>query len=173
MTTPGRAPAPHTLPAAEPARAAAVRRRIRHRKQLADFVYEGGRSVLGPYLATLDASAAAVGLISGAGQAVAVVFRLATGSLAGYVLTAMCVPLLAGALRSAAALTFGGTLRQGRALTGEIHPALPCLAVLGRTSLRDHLAGRTTSTRSLLTYYSRYKVTGTVLLAVKDGGYGR
>jgi MFS family permease len=88
---------------------------------LADFVYEGGRSVIGPYLATFGASAAAVGAISGAGEAVALVVRLGTGplsdrtgkhwalSLAGYVLTAVCVPLLAvaGALWSAATLVIG------------------------------------------------------------------
>ncbi|MGH3436800.1 MAG: MFS transporter [Sciscionella sp.] len=88
---------------------------------LADFVYEGGRSVIGPYLATFGASAAMVGLISGAGEAVALVFRLVTGpladrtgrhwalSLAGYLLTAVCVPLLAvaGTLSSAAVLIFG------------------------------------------------------------------
>jgi hypothetical protein len=48
---------------------------------LADFVYEGGRSVIGPYLATFGASAAVGGAISGAGEAVALVFRLATGPL--------------------------------------------------------------------------------------------
>jgi hypothetical protein len=31
---------------------------------LADFVYEGARSIVGPYLATLGASAALVGLIT-------------------------------------------------------------------------------------------------------------
>lgn len=88
---------------------------------LADFVYEGGRSVVGPYLATFGASAAVVGVISGAGEAVALVFRLVTGpladrtgrhwalSLAGYVLTAVCVPLLAvaGALSQAVVLVIG------------------------------------------------------------------
>jgi MFS family permease len=88
---------------------------------LADFVYEGGRSVIGPYLATFGASAAAVGVISGAGEAVALVFRLFTGpladrtgrhwalSLGGYVLTALCVPLLAvaGTLSWAVTLIIG------------------------------------------------------------------
>jgi hypothetical protein len=39
---------------------------------LADFVYEGARSVAGPFLAQLGAGAALVGLITGAGEAVAV-----------------------------------------------------------------------------------------------------
>ena len=48
---------------------------------LGDFVYEGARSITGPYLATFGASAALVGLITGAGEAVALVSRLWTGAL--------------------------------------------------------------------------------------------
>ena len=74
---------------------------------LADAVYEGGRAIVGPYLAALGASATAVGAVTGAGEAVALVFRLATGQLAdrtgrhwaltitGYALTVAAVPLLA------------------------------------------------------------------------------
>lgn len=73
----------------------------------ADLVYEGARSVTGPLLASLGASALVVGLITGAGEAIALVLRLFFGSLAdrtgnywgltliGYALTAVCVPLLA------------------------------------------------------------------------------
>lgn len=73
----------------------------------ADMVYEGGRSVYGPLLAGLGASAFVVGLVTGAGEAAALVLRLAFGPLAdrtgrywsltiaGYALTAVCVPLLA------------------------------------------------------------------------------
>lgn len=73
----------------------------------ADMVYEGMRSVAGPYLGSLGASAAAVGVITGAGEAGALVLRLVAGSVAdrtqrhwtltmlGYGLTACCVPLLA------------------------------------------------------------------------------
>lgn len=49
---------------------------------LGDFVYEGARSVIGPYLATLGASAAVVGLVAGAGEAVALVLRLVSGPMA-------------------------------------------------------------------------------------------
>ncbi|MGI8816941.1 MAG: hypothetical protein ACR2G2_17105 [Pseudonocardia sp.] len=35
---------------------------------LADFVYEGARAIIGPYLATFGASAALVGFITGAGE---------------------------------------------------------------------------------------------------------
>src|SRR3954466_13635296 len=73
----------------------------------ADMVYEGARSVYGPLLASLGASAVAVGLVIGAGEAVALLLRLVSGPLAdrtrrywtwtilGYGLTAVCVPLLA------------------------------------------------------------------------------
>jgi MFS family permease len=88
---------------------------------LADFVYEGARSVTGPFLAQFGASAALVGFITGAGEAVALVFRLFTGrlsdrtgrrwalSIAGYVITVVAVPLLAAAqaLWQAAALIVG------------------------------------------------------------------
>jgi len=73
----------------------------------ADMVYEGMRSVAGPYLGSLGASALTVGLVTGAGEAVALVLRLVAGPYAdrtgahwrlttiGYALTAGCVPLLA------------------------------------------------------------------------------
>jgi MFS family permease len=76
---------------------------------LADFVYEGARSIVGPFLATLGASAGLVGFITGAGEAVALVSRLWTGKLSdrtgrhwalsilGYVTTVVSVPLLATA----------------------------------------------------------------------------
>lgn len=73
---------------------------------LGDFVYEGARSIVGPYLATLGASATAVGVVTGAGEAVALVLRLFTGrlsdrtgrhwllSIVGYLITLVSVPLL-------------------------------------------------------------------------------
>ena len=73
----------------------------------ADMVYEGARSVTGPLLAFLGASAVLVGLVTGAGEALALVLRLVSGTwadrsgrywtmtFAGYALTAICVPVLA------------------------------------------------------------------------------
>jgi MFS family permease len=73
----------------------------------ADMVYEGARSVTGPLLASLGASAVLVGLVSGAGEATALLMRLVFGSwadrsgrywtltFAGYALTVVCVPALA------------------------------------------------------------------------------
>src|SRR3978361_783440 len=72
-----------------------------------DMVYEGARSVYGPLLASLGASATVVGLAAGDGEATALLLRLVSGPLAdrtgrywtvtlvGYGLTAVCVPLLA------------------------------------------------------------------------------
>ncbi|MBN0047432.1 MFS transporter [Streptomyces actuosus] len=85
---------------------------------LMDFVYEGARSVTGPFLAHLGASAAVVGVVTGAGEAAALGLRLVSGPLAdrtgrfwgwtiaGYALTAASVPLLGltGVLWAACAL---------------------------------------------------------------------
>ena len=73
----------------------------------ADMVYEGARSITGPLLASLGASAVLVGVVTGAGEAMSLVLRLVFGSwadrsgrywtltLAGYAMTAICVPALA------------------------------------------------------------------------------
>jgi MFS family permease len=47
-----------------------------------DITYEGARSVAGPYLATLGASASVVGLVGGVGEFVGYALRLASGYLA-------------------------------------------------------------------------------------------
>jgi MFS family permease len=93
-----------------------------------DFVYEGARSVIGPFLAHLGASAVVVGVVTGIGEAVALVFRLFTGRLAdrtgrpwpqtilGYALTMVCVPLIAvSSGLSTAALLYNGE-RFGKAV---------------------------------------------------------
>ncbi|MDZ5662028.1 MFS transporter [Nocardioides sp. S-58] len=107
----------------------------------ADMVYEGARSVYGPVLAALGASAVVVGLVTGAGEAVALVLRLAFGPVAdrtgrywsltilGYGLTAVCVPLLALAPRlGAAGLAFAATMilleRLGKAIRSPSKSAL-------------------------------------------------
>ena len=88
---------------------------------LGDFVYEGARSVIGPFLAGLGASAVVVGVVTGIGEAIALVLRLFTGRFAdrtqrpwpqtilGYALTMVCVPLMAlsGGLVSASVLYNG------------------------------------------------------------------
>ncbi|MEK9663606.1 MAG: MFS transporter [Candidatus Nanopelagicales bacterium] len=73
---------------------------------LADIVYEGARSMYGPYLDSLGATAFIVSVIAGGGEALALVARLVFGRLAdartrrwflaiaGYTLTVIAVPLL-------------------------------------------------------------------------------
>lgn len=95
---------------------------------LADIVYEGARSVIGPYLVTFGATAAVVGLVTGAGEATALVLRIVTGRLAdrwgrpwpqtivGYVLTAVSVPLLAASGHLAVASGLYVSERLGKAV---------------------------------------------------------
>jgi MFS family permease len=73
----------------------------------ADFSYEGGRSVLGPYLGVLGASGAVVGVVTGFGELVGFGVRLISGraadrtrwywplTMAGYVINLAAVPALA------------------------------------------------------------------------------
>lgn len=73
---------------------------------LADVVYEGARSITGPLLAHLGATAFVVGVVTGVGEAAALVLRLVSGPLAdrtrrfwawtigGYAVTVVSVPLL-------------------------------------------------------------------------------
>jgi len=84
----------------------------------ADFAYEGSRSIIGPYLATLGASAAIVGVVTGFGEFLGYGLRLVSGRAAdrtgklwpitifGYVIQMLAVPALAltGSWPSAAAL---------------------------------------------------------------------
>lgn len=95
---------------------------------LGDVVYEGARSIVGPYLATLGASAAVVGVVTGVGEAVATVFRLGSGrlsdrtgrhwaiSITGYAITMASVPLLAVAGSLGLASTFVVGERFGKAV---------------------------------------------------------
>lgn len=84
----------------------------------ADFTYEGARSVYGPFLANLSASAALVGIIAGFGELAGYGIRLVSGRWAdrsgrfwpivilGYTVQLLAVPALAlvSSLPSAAAL---------------------------------------------------------------------
>ena len=77
----------------------------------ADFCYEGARSITGPYLAHLGATAAIVGLVSGFGELVGYTLRLASGVwvdrtraywpmvIAGTIVNLGAVPMLAPAGR--------------------------------------------------------------------------
>ena len=73
----------------------------------ADFTYEGSRSIVGPYLASLQASATVVGIVTGFGEFLGYGLRLISGPLAartgrywpvtlcGYVVQMGAVPALA------------------------------------------------------------------------------
>lgn len=73
---------------------------------LADIVYEGARSITGPLLASLGASALVVGVVTGIGEVAALALRLVSGPLtdrtrkfwawtiSGYALTVVTVPFL-------------------------------------------------------------------------------
>lgn len=72
----------------------------------ADVTYEGARSITGPYLLLLGASATAVGFVSGLGELVGFAFRFVSGYLAdrtgrywgmtilGYIVNLFSIPLL-------------------------------------------------------------------------------
>ena len=107
----------------------------------ADMVYEGMRAVAGPFLGSLGASALTVGLVTGAGEAAALVLRLVSGpwadksrrywrlTVVGYAMTAVCVPLLAitpllGAAGVAVATTLILLERVGKAVRSPAKSAL-------------------------------------------------
>jgi MFS family permease len=95
---------------------------------LGDIVYEGARSVTGPFLGTLGASALVVGVVTGVGEAVGLVLRLFTGPLSdrtgrywaitisGYAITVVAVPLLAVAGHLWVAVIFIVGERLGKAV---------------------------------------------------------
>ncbi len=95
---------------------------------LADMVYEGARSIIGPYLATLGASAAVVGLVAGAGEFIGYGLRVVSGyavarvqhywawTITGYALTVLSVPLIGATGAMAPALLLYGLERLGKAV---------------------------------------------------------
>lgn len=122
--TPSRAPAPH-VPAMRPWHFVLVFGLV---SLLADMVYEGARSIIGPYLATLGASATLVGLVAGAGEFIGYGLRVVTGyavqrrgnywtwTIAGYALTVLSVPLIGATGAMAPALLLYGSERLGKAV---------------------------------------------------------
>ena len=94
----------------------------------ADMVYEGARSIIGPYLATLGASATLVGIVAGAGEFIGYSLRVFSGylvqrrghywtwTITGYALTVLSVPLIGATNAIAPALVLYGTERLGKAV---------------------------------------------------------
>jgi MFS family permease len=101
-----------------------------------DIVYEGARGIIGPYLLTLGASAAMVGLVSGAGEFAGYALRSVTGWLAdrtgsywamtflGYGLTVVAVPLLGWVGRVDVALALVVAERLGKAIRSPARDTL-------------------------------------------------
>ena len=93
----------------------------------ADFTYEGGRSIVGPYLGVLGATPLLVGVVAGVGEFLGYGLRLLSGGfvdrrghhwtvvIAGYAINLLAVPALAltGALAPAAGLVFAERLGKG------------------------------------------------------------
>lgn len=94
----------------------------------ADMVYEGARSIIGPYLATLGASALVVGVAAGAGEFIGYGLRVVSGylvtrsrhywawTITGYALTVISVPLIGATQMLAPALLLYGAERLGKAV---------------------------------------------------------
>ncbi len=102
----------------------------------ADLTYEGARSVVGPYLGILGASATAVGIVAGLGELIGYAFRLVSGYLSdrtgrywaitilGYSLNLLAVPLLALAGRWEVAAGLIVLERIGKALRTPARDAM-------------------------------------------------
>jgi MFS family permease len=98
----------------------------------ADMTYEGGRSILGPFLAQLGASAAIVSIVSGVGEFFGYTLRAAAGyladktkrywtlTIAGYTVNLLAVPALALASGWPVAAGFIAAERSGRAIRRPI-----------------------------------------------------
>lgn len=94
----------------------------------ADFTYEGARSIMGPFLGTLGASATIVGVVAGLGELLGYSLRSVSGYLAdkthrywivtivGYVVNMLAVPALALAGNWPMAAAFMIAERTGRAI---------------------------------------------------------
>lgn len=110
---------------------------------LADMVYEGARSIIGPYLATLGATATVVGIVAGAGEFIGYGLRVVSGyavqrtrhywtwTIAGYALTVLSVPLIGATSVLAPALLLYGTERLGKAVRAPAKDTLLSYASAG------------------------------------------
>jgi MFS family permease len=102
----------------------------------ADMTYEGARSITGPYLAILGASATAVGIVAGFGELIGYALRLVSGyisdrtgkywtvTLVGYFVNLFAVPLLALAGRWEIAAVLMVAERMGKAIRNPSRDAM-------------------------------------------------
>jgi len=103
---------------------------------LADVTYEGARSITGPYLAVLGASATAVGMVAGCGELVGYTLRFLSGYISdrtgkywaitifGYAVNLLAVPLLALAGHWPVAATLIILERLGKAIRAPARDAM-------------------------------------------------
>lgn len=101
-----------------------------------DMTYEGARSIAGPYLGMLGATATVVGVVSGLGELLGYVFRLFSGALAdrikrywaivlaGYAVNLFAVPLLALAGHWLMAAVLLVIERTGRGIRSPVRDAM-------------------------------------------------
>lgn len=106
----------------------------------ADLCYEGMRGAIGGYLAALGASAAAVGVVAGTGEAIGYALRYASGALAdrtqrywaltiaGYATNLVAVPLLALAGSWPMVAVLVGLERLGKAVRSPAKSTLTSFA---------------------------------------------
>jgi len=102
----------------------------------ADATYEGARSITGPYLAVLGASATVVGIVAGFGELIGYALRLVSGyvtertgkywpiTIFGYVINLVAVPLLALAGRWEVAAVLMVAERMGKAIRNPARDAM-------------------------------------------------
>jgi MFS family permease len=101
-----------------------------------DMTYEGARSITGPFLGLLGASATVVGIVAGLGELIGYGARLASGwlgdrtqrywavTIAGYVLNLLAVPLLALAASWEVASALIIIERMGRGIRSPVRDAM-------------------------------------------------
>ncbi|MCX7613153.1 MAG: MFS transporter [Caldimicrobium sp.] len=111
-----------------------------------DFVYEGARGIMGPYLALLGANAMIVGLVSGLGEFLGYAMRLFSGYLVfktrrywgwvfgGYIISLLSIPALALVSTWMGALVLLLLERLGKAIRTPARDTLLSLAVIPKRS---------------------------------------
>jgi MFS family permease len=108
----------------------------------ADMTYEGARSITGPFLAVLGASATAVGFVAGFGELIGYAIRLLSGyvtdrtgkywpiTILGYLINVLAVPLLALAGRWEIAALLMIAERIGKGIRNPVRDAMLSHATL-------------------------------------------
>jgi MFS family permease len=143
----------------------------------ADFTYEGGRGIVGAYLAALGAGPLLAGLVTGGGEFLGYAVRLASGRLVdrshahwrlmgvGYALNVLAVPALALATHLPSAASLVCAERLGKGLRNPPRDALLSLAA------REVGLGRAFGLHEFLDQLGALLGPLAVAAAVAAGGY--